>query len=1300
MEPSLYCAKESWPAKATFPRKRLWRAVCWIWLCIALGLVARVVRAQEPVRLHEVHLVYRIDRSRVPSWVTSREVTLIVQVGPAFDVVALGDGALIPCTYDGERALITTAAERVEVVVTGPTRPAEEIGRVSVATLREDKRWALSLTLDDGYLSQTTIAKALLDRYGYKASIAVIGARIGQVKDGKIYASAAELRKVVADGWHLSNHTYTHQYAAEIGGEAAVVNNLRAANEAIMAAVPGYVPIMFTSPYVDPDFIPILQARGGELGIRLAQTGGWEGREVDPGVFRVVEGVPYNIGRTQLLQDGSQFDMAHQWVEANPGKHLWLSLHTHDVVEACDCVETAPDILYRTYGAGGTDEVWVAPAPEVFQYLVVRDSVSITEIGRALVGRPPAGLTPPTPTPTPTPRTVVLQRGLGGYTAVQDTYLDALNPNSNYRLAPDLKVRTLDGISSLIRFDMRDVPTRAIILGATLQFYGLAESNANTMCLAAYPLLRPWDEARANWLQAGAADPWGAAGAGAVGIDRAAEHSGLRGLVQGIDRWYRLEIPQAVQAWVAHPERNHGLLLAGAGGTSKALSLASSDYGNPSLRPKLIITYTLPLTEAEPLPPGDALLAGRVLLEGRPNPPAPAWSSPITLTLARPEDGAAVWTRRLTTGAQGEFVLEGLAPGVYDLTVVGPNTLPCVRRGVQLRSGLNILTLGPLPAGDVQRDGHISFRDLYALRQAFGAQTGAADYDPAADLNQDGSIDLLDLSLLSKNYGLYGARLQETDPEQPADPPTPTARLWVAPAQISTSLGQRVVAEVMLSTGGNAAQGVELWLEFDPQDVTLESVETTGALPDLLPGNALNQEQGYMHYVARSVSAPVSGTLSLLRLTFLPRRATSAAGTPLRFSREAGRPNRVAAGGCDLLERTAGATLVIHAEQKAYLPVILATHGAAGGAPARAALNPYEGARALPIVGRFPVSIPTTTYQDEGARDVRLRGTEAYLLVAPYNYAAPNTPYVYRLDISQPTAPRLVGAAEGIARDPDEIWLVGDLALVAKKGNGVDLLDLAHPPSLAVLGNFLWCDPLAPIAKGLHAVGERLYIADERYGLQVVDISDPRSPRLLGAAGAGSSFGEGVWCEGTVVYFAASSGLHIFDVSKPQNPTRLADPAVQPPGRVVDVQVEDGRLYVAAEHGGVTVYDLSDPRRPVYLGSFTTHFAQKIDVVGRTVFVADDAGGLVVLDANDPAHMRAVGYCDTPGRAFGVSAAGGYAYVADGREGLQVVSLAALTPTPTPSPTPTATATPTPTATPTCTPTPTRRALALPLILR
>lgn len=65
------------------------------------------------------------------------------------------------------------------------------------------------------------------------------------------------------------------------------------------------------------------------------------------------------------------------------------------------------------------------------------------------------------------------------------------------------------------------------------------------------------------------------------------------------------------------------------------------------------------------------------------------------------------------------------------------------------------LTLPEPPAtpGDVDGDGDVDLTDLSLLLAAFGATSGAPEYNPGADLNRDGVVDLADLALLLANFG-------------------------------------------------------------------------------------------------------------------------------------------------------------------------------------------------------------------------------------------------------------------------------------------------------------------------------------------------------------------------------------------------------------------------------------------------------------------------------------------------------------------------------------------------------------------
>lgn len=1115
-----------------------------VFLWLLTGRALEIGLAEDPP-LHQARFAYVIDRSRVPAWVAKRETTLIVTIGPALDVSALGDGQPVACSYDGQRALVTTDAAHIEVIVNAPVWPLENMGAVSVATLRDDKLWALSLTLDDGYDNQTTWAKLYLDRYNYKATIAVAARGL---PEGFERATAEQLQSVVAAGWALANHTYSHKYVSDFpGGEVSVVNDILAGNAYIASVVTGYVPLVFTSPFTDPDYTNIVRNNNAVLGFRLLQTRGWEGNYVDPGRINT-SGDLLVIGRAGFggqeygaqTYNPEQFDQIHNEMMRYPGEHRWYSLHRHAVGD-CDCLELSVDRLYRTYGAGGTDEIWFALAEDVYQYLVVRDHITVAEVSRRMVGTPPAGFVLPTRAPTPILQTILLKQGRGGYSGTLDTSLMATNPDRNYGNDWSLVTSTTEEARSLIYFDVSQVPSNAHVHSAILSLYATRESNTQLACLEATPLLRPWDESSATWNQPRAGESWGVPGATGEGVDSVAGHTGLRAPAVGVGRWQELVLTDAVQGWIAHPERNYGLLLSAVGGTFKTFYVASSEHHDPELRPMLIITYSLP---------------------------APTFTATHTSV---------------------------------------PSATP---------------TRTPSPMST--RPPHGSIRGV-----TFENRNGNLIRDPGEP-------------------GVGGVTVE-----------------------LRQTTGDFITRTVSLSDGSYAFYEVvpgayHLWL---------------GSLP-----------QGYREFSPGP------------------------------------RPAEVFAGHTSIID------FPLQRELYVFLPMILRGQRAplaepTGPAPATAKRLYHEGAVALPIVGRYALCNPIAE-----AHDVRVRGNYAYVSLS-FNQWACDGSYLHVVNVANPASPTLVATLADRTEKADMLWLDGDRAYVTRRWAGVRIVDISNPPQVRPLGNFDRESKPAPSErcpgtwpKGLRAVGNLLYIASEQCGFQIVDVTDPGDDDMImlsrrfcdGCYDENTLFGEGVWVEGDIAYLAAGNdrtgrgAVGIINVSDPRMPRLLVHLTLPVASYAYDAQVSDNHLYIAAGPGGLIIYDVSDPSQPQFRSALTTQDAQKVNVVGKMVFVADERGGLLVIDASDPSDPRVVGECDTLDRAFGVCAANGYAYVADGLGGLQIVDLSPLnqvataTPTATPEPsatpslTPTATPSPTCTATATATPSATQamRAIFLPSIVK
>ena len=195
-----------------------------------------------------------------------------------------------------------------------------------------------------------------------------------------------------------------------------------------------------------------------------------------------------------------------------------------------------------------------------------------------------------TPVTGGTPVTMVLQQGLSGYTGVVDTYLDQWKWDANYARVTDMRCRSDDARTALLRFDLAQLPSNARITRAVLNLYASAANN-NPITLQVYQLLRPWNVAEATWYKASSSGNWASAGANDL-ADRALVPEGSFSMTRG-QSWSEFDITALVQTWVNQPASNWGVIVKGSGPTSTEYNFASSDHWSLSWRPKLTLEYSL-----------------------------------------------------------------------------------------------------------------------------------------------------------------------------------------------------------------------------------------------------------------------------------------------------------------------------------------------------------------------------------------------------------------------------------------------------------------------------------------------------------------------------------------------------------------------------------------------------------------------------------------------------------------------------------------------------------------------------------
>ncbi len=157
----------------------------------------------------------------------------------------------------------------------------------------------------------------------------------------------------------------------------------------------------------------------------------------------------------------------------------------------------------------------------------------------------------------PAPAKVTFQQGSGGYSGNNATYFDYAG---GYNNSPYLRVGADGGVKSLLRFDVASLPTGVTVDEATLRLYYLGRSNSNSLTIGAHQVLADWVDSQANRIQRKNGVNWQVAGMGA-GSDYLAAADGAVAVLGGGGSWIELDVSDMVQAWVADPAQNHGLVL-------------------------------------------------------------------------------------------------------------------------------------------------------------------------------------------------------------------------------------------------------------------------------------------------------------------------------------------------------------------------------------------------------------------------------------------------------------------------------------------------------------------------------------------------------------------------------------------------------------------------------------------------------------------------------------------------------------------------------------------------------------------
>ncbi len=369
-----------------------------------------------------VDLAYEIDRSNVPT-LNAYDLSYAVEVGDGTNIAVTGDqGEEIVHWQDLNSTTITftTDAPSFQVHIEGVSNPAE-IGAISKLSLKDGYLWAYSHGFDDNFWLDSQ-RQVFLDR-NIPATYNLVSEFITDTDNGEGAFDISEFQEIMDAGWSINNHSTDHEAGCSaewtVADRKADVLEAQQALENLIATSsrPDYNVIGFSIPcgdFIQYEHYPevVFDIRDNNEATLLYVEGGLDAwppimditSPIDPNSLVIrdgrIDGVNgYAEGIIDVFDD-IHWRATSDLFEVNIPYWYTTFSHGSDLFgDNTPVLEETLDYLIETYGANGTNEVWIAPTDVVYGYLILRDNTTVTLVDSQT---PTPTATPITPEPTST----------------------------------------------------------------------------------------------------------------------------------------------------------------------------------------------------------------------------------------------------------------------------------------------------------------------------------------------------------------------------------------------------------------------------------------------------------------------------------------------------------------------------------------------------------------------------------------------------------------------------------------------------------------------------------------------------------------------------------------------------------------------------------------------------------------------------------------------------------------------------------------------------------------------------------
>jgi len=211
-------------------------------------------------------------------------------------------------------------------------------------------------------------------------------------------------------------------------------------------------------------------------------------------------------------------------------------------------------------------------------------------------------------------------------------------------------------------------------------------------------------------------------------------------------------------------------------------------------------------------------------------------------------------------------------------------------------------------------------------------------------------------------------------------------------------------------------------------------------------------------------------------------------------------------------------------------------------------------------------------------------------------------------------------------------------------------ISFGYPVGPPIVANL----PLPGWASDVAISGDLAYVACQDGGLQIVDISNPVSPTLIGSLVTGTKVARVKPFDHYVLMSENGLTLDVVDVQNPSNPVVVG--SIKLPGSIQEIAVKDGYAYVAdysnwltpppRSPGGLRVVDVSDPTNPRLVARSESPEGLRTGLISGDYFFAVSNKRIGIVDISTPTVPSIVGQwepSDPP--IWNAALSGDYLYV-------------------------------------------------------